>query len=394
MPRKIIHLDLDAFFCAVEEKRNSELHARPFAVGGKPNERGVVSSCSYAARVFGVRSAMPMAKALRLCPELRIVSPDHAAYHQESEKVMSLLRTITPLVEQISVDEAFLEVTDLPEPSEAIARRIQMAIRTEFNLPCSLGAATNKLVAKIANDVGKSRNKSAEPPNAITVVPPGQEAAFLADLPVITLWGVGPKTAARLQELGIYFIRDLTTWPEPELRRQFGKPGTDLYNHARGLDDSPVVTSHETKSISQEVTFTRDTADEDFLRHTLRQQADNLGKHLRQENLYCKTVKLKLRWSDFTTLTRQITMPQTTNQAEEIFNAAIQLFQRNWPKHTPVRLLGLGVSSLETAGRQLSLWETPSERSQQLSQAMDELQQRFGRQAIKRGVKHEKSDTR
>ncbi len=387
MPRKIIHLDLDAFFCAVEENRNTDLRSKPFAVGGKPHERGVVASCSYAARVFGVRSAMPMAQALRLCPELRILPPDHTAYHQESEKVMELLRTITPLVEQISIDEAFLEVTDLPEPSETIAQNLQMAIRKEFDLPCSLGAATNKLVAKIATDFGKSQHKSSQPPNAITVVPPGQEAAFLADLPVIALWGVGPKTSARLKELGIYSIRDLTSWPEAELRRLFGKPGTDLYNHARGLDDSPVVTSHETKSISQEVTFSRDSADADFLLHTLQQQADSLGRQLRSENLYCKTVKLKLRWSDFTTLTRQITLPQITDQADEIYNAAEQLFQKNWPKHKPVRLVGLGVSSLESSTMQLSLWDIPSERSQRLSQAMDNLQHRFGSHAIKRGAR-------
>jgi DNA polymerase-4 len=386
MPRKIIHLDLDAFFCAVEEKRNQHLRSRPFAVGGQPNERGVVASCSYAARVYGVRSAMPMAQAVRLCPQLLIVRPDHAVYQRQSEFVMQRLFKLTSLVEQISIDEAFLDVTDLPEPVEQIARQLQTEIRHELELPCSLGAASNKLVAKIANDVGKSKNKSANPPNAITVVPPGEEAAFLAGLPVIALWGVGPKTAERLNELGIFTIHDLTAWTEAELRRQFGKNGYFIYLHARGLDDSPVITSHQSKSFSQEVTYTHDINDAKVLRQTLRQQAESLGSHLRQEGLLGKTVKLKLRWADFTTFTRQKTLSQITDQDDEIFMAADQLFTKNWPAFKPVRLIGLGITGLESSARQLNLWDTLSERSQKLSQAMDELTKKFGSHAIQRGL--------
>ncbi len=196
--RRIIHLDLDAFYCAVEEQRDPSLIGKPFAVGGQPDQRGVVSSCSYAARAHGVRSAMPMRTALNLCPELLIVSSHFSAYRAASQQVMKRLRSLTPLVEQISIDEAFLEVTDLPDPVKEIAHRLQDGIRGDLNLPCSLGIATNKLVAKIATDVGKMAVKKGVSPNAITIVPPGEEAAFLAPLPVRMLWGVGPKTAEKL----------------------------------------------------------------------------------------------------------------------------------------------------------------------------------------------------
>jgi DNA polymerase-4 len=232
LSRKILHLDLDAFFCAVEELRNPALQGKPFAVGGQPHERGVVASCSYAARRCGVRSAMPMARALRLCPELIIVSSRHGLYGDVSESVMERVRNLTPFVEQVSIDEAFMDVSELTEEAETIAQRLQITIRSDLNLPCSLGVASNKLVAKIANDVGKiaavKNVGHSGPPNAITVVPPGQEADFLAPLPVEMLWGVGPKTAARLAELNILTIGDLARWPDDELVRRFGKNGHDL----------------------------------------------------------------------------------------------------------------------------------------------------------------------
>src|SRR5262245_61933816 len=196
--RTIIHLDLDAFFCAVEEQRDPSLRGKPFAVGGRPESRGVVSSASYAARRFGVRSAMPMSTAVRHCPDLIVVPPHHLAYRAASQQVMERLHTITPLVEQISIDEAFLDVTALGEPGQTIAARLQATIRDELGLSCSLGVAANKLVAKIATDVGKSLVRSGQMPQAICVVPPGDEAAFLAPLPTTALWGVGPRTAEKL----------------------------------------------------------------------------------------------------------------------------------------------------------------------------------------------------
>ncbi len=385
VPRKILHLDLDAFFCAVEELRDPGLVGKPFAVGGSPQTRGVVASCSYAARQRGVRSAMPMATAIRLCPELVIVPSRHGVYGQTSRQVMARLHDVTPLVEQISIDEAFLDASDLPEPGEALARRLQATIREELGLPCSLGVATNKLVAKIANDAGKAANRGSGPPNAITVVPPGQEAVFLAPLPVQALWGIGPKTAARLHEWGLTTIGDLAAWPEPELVRRLGVLGHELAQRSRGLDDRPVVVEHETKSVSKEVTFARDIAEEASLQRALRQLADGVGRELRREGLSGRTIKLKLRWSDFTTISRQTTLPQPTDMDDEIAAAALKLFAQAWTRGKPVRLLGVGVSGLDSAYRQLGLWDQEEGDERKLQAALDDIRSRFGIDAVRRG---------
>jgi DNA polymerase-4 len=391
MVRKIIHLDLDAFFCAVEELRDPTLNGRAFAVGGRPDERGVISSCSYAARRFGVRSAMPTGRALGLCPGLLVISHQHHQYSQVSTQVMDRLRQWTALVEQISIDEAFLDLSDLTEAADSLARRLQGQIRNELGLPCSLGVATNKLVAKIATDVGKAAHRGNQPPCAITVVPPGQEAAFLAPLPAQALWGVGPKTAARLAELGIQTIGDLAAWEETSLVKLFGKNGYDLRRRARGIDDSPIVTEHEAKSISQEVTFARDVSDAETLRRTLRELCETVGRNLRQAHLSGSTVKIKLRWPDFTTLTRQVTLPQPTDQGDEIFAAAAELLEKNRPDRQLVRLLGVGVTHIAAPVRQLSLWETGpmtgfgSEKGRRLQSALDELREKYGQDIVRRG---------
>ncbi len=382
--RKILHLDLDAFFCAVEEQERPDLRGKPFAVGGRPDERGVVASCSYAARRLGVRSAMPMAHALRLCPELIIIPSRHRRYAEVSRQVMALLHDLTPWVEQISVDEAFLDLSDLPEDGETLARRLQEQIHRQLELPCSLGVASNKLVAKIANDVGKSKATSGAPPNAITVVPAGQEAAFLAPLPAGALWGVGPKTAERLSHLGVHTIGDIAAQSEAELTRLFGKNGADLARRARGVDDRPIVTEHETKSISKEVTFARDVASADELQHTLRILAEGVGRQLRGEGLSGNTVKLKLRWPDFSTITRQTTLARATNLDADIVSIALNLLEHAWDGHTPIRLLGVGVSGLTTGYRQLELWDEQNDEAHRLQQTLDELRQRFGAGAISR----------
>lgn len=357
MPRRILHLDLDAFFCAVEELRNPSLVGKPFAVGGRPEQRGVVASCSYAARMRGVRSAMPMARALRLCPELRIVPAQHGTYAQVSRRVMEYLYQLAPLVEQISIDEAFLDISELPGSSEAIARQIQRRINEEQGLPCSIGIASNKLVAKIANDVGKASARGAKPPNAITIVPEGMEAEFLAPLPVERLWGVGPKTAAELAKVGVTTIGDLAKCSEKELVAKFGKTGAYLAQRARGIDDTPIVPYHEPKSISQEITFARDISDGEQLRRTLRELAESIGKNLRQEGYLGSTIKLKVRWPDFTTVTRQMTLRAPTDQDDLIAGAALALFEKLWTPGKAVRLIGVGVGGLGSHPRQLSLWD-------------------------------------
>jgi DNA polymerase-4 len=386
MLRKILHLDLDAFFCAVEEQHDPALRGVAFAVGGKPDQRGVVASCSYAARKFGVRSAMPMSQAMRLCPNLIIRPANFKAYNAASEKVMERLRHLTPFVEQISIDEAFLDVTLLPESAETIARRLQAAINQELGLPCSLGVASNKLVAKIANNLGKDRAGKDSPPNAITVVPPRQEAAFLSPLPTRELWGVGPKTAEELAKLGIHTIGDITRYSETALVKLFGKNGEALYHHARGVDDRPVETEGEARSVSSEITFARDVTDGEQLKRTLRSLADNVGRRLRKESLSGTTIKLKLRWSDFTTLTRQMTLPHPTHHDNEIYDAARQLFEKTWPRGRPVRLIGVGISGFEGGAYQAGLWDAkPSEQDQKLESALDALRDRFGDRIVRRG---------
>jgi len=293
----ILHLDLDAFFCAVEETRSPELRGKAFAVGGKPDERGVVASCSYAARQYGIRSAMPMARALRLCPGLLIVPGRHRLYSEVSKEVMKRLRAVTPSIEQISIDEAFLDISDVGETPERLSRRLQAEIRDEQGLPSSIGIASNKLVAKIATEVGKKAGKGSGPPFGLTIVPAGEEAAFLAPLPADMLWGVGPKTSARLTELGINTIGDIAKWSEADLVRLFGENGRDLAQHARGQDHRGITTEREVKSISQETTFNRDVRNETELRQTLNDLATQVATRLQKNNLRGITVKLKLRSS-------------------------------------------------------------------------------------------------
>ncbi|MGA2488593.1 MAG: DNA polymerase IV [Anaerolineales bacterium] len=385
MPRTILHLDLDAFFCSVEELNDPSLRGKPFAVGGRPEQRGVVASCSYAARHFGVRSAMPMSRALRLCPGLLVISHHHANYGEMSDKVMQRLCDLSPLVEQISIDEAFVDISDLREDSETVARRLQKRVNDELGLPCSVGVASNKLVAKIATEVGKKTAQKGQPPNAVTVVPPGTEAAFLDMLPAEMLWGVGPKTAAKLAGLSIQTIGDIARHPVEDLVRRFGENGRDLASRAHGVDDSPVVTEHEVKSISQETTFARDVIDDKILADTLRGLSVQVGHRLRQAGLAGTTVKLKLRWPDFTTLTRQLSLPGPTDQDEQIYTTALDLLSKVREKGKAVRLIGVVVSGLGAPLHQMELWGAQSERSRKLQQTLDELQAKFGKKSIQRG---------
>jgi DNA polymerase-4 len=388
MSRTILHLDLDAFFCSVEETQNPALRGKPFAVGGKPNERGVVASCSYAARVLGVRSAMPMSRAVQLCRELIIVPSRHHLYGEVSTQVMEKLHNLTGLVEQISIDEAFLDISDMSEPARKIALDLQAGIKNELHLPSSIGIASNKLVAKIATEVGKkSGKKKNEPPFGLTIVPAGEEAKFLNPLPADMLWGVGPKTSARLTELGIHTIGDIARWPEKELVSLFGENGRDLWQHANGIDNRPVTTESETKSVSQEITYNVDVRDEKTLEKTLREQAREVARQLRKNELAGKTVKLKIRWSDFTTLTRQTTLSTSTDNEDEIFHTAVKLMKTVRKQNQPVRLIGVGVSGIGAPIRQLSLWDAGagSEKSRKLQEVMDELQEKYGRNVIKHG---------
>lgn len=386
MTRKIIHLDLDAFFCAVEALRDPKLHGKAFAVGGRPEHRGVIASCSYPARQYGVHSAMPTSRALQLCPQLIVISNHRGDYSAHSRKVMAHLENRSHLIEQISIDEAFIDVSDLKAPAARIAHDLQQDIWDDLKLPCSLGVATNKLVAKIANTVGKAEAKSSGPPMAISVVAPGEEAAYLAPLSVTELWGVGPKTAESLHQLGIRTIGDLATWLAEDLVRRLGCHGEALVRRARGIDERPVTSDHEVKSISNETTFSEDVTDEAELKRTLCLLAESVGRRLRKAELGASTVKIKLRWSDFTTLTRQVTLSEPTDQDDVIYTTVQQLLKENWPYGKPVRLIGVGASNLGQPIAQLKLWDAAPEKGDKLQKTLDSLRDRFGRDAIQRAI--------
>ena len=384
MERKILHLDLDAFFCSVEELLDPSLKGKPFAVGGNPQGRGVVSSCSYIARKFGVHSAMPMARALSLCPELIVIHHRHGLYGEYSNKVMDILRSYTPLFQQVSIDEAFLDVSDLPKPAGVIAQEIQERVDHELHLPCSLGVATNKLVAKVANDFGKSQVKSGQAPRQITIVPPGEEAAFLAPLDIQSLWGIGPKTSQKLHGQGIHTIGQLAALSVAELEAYFGNNALEMHARALGIDPSPVHSEREVKSVSNEVTFTKDTTDSEVLRQTLRALADKVGYRLRQAGFAGSVVQIKLRYSNFETITRQTALPQPTNLDDEIYAAAEKLFEANIIPTRAVRLIGIGVSRLNPPYRQLSLWDNNQDEKEKLASAIDQLKEKYGQDVIKR----------
>jgi DNA polymerase-4 len=385
--RVILHLDLDAFFCAVEEIKDPGLRGKAFAVGGSPTGRGVITSCSYPARKMGVRSAMPAVKALQLCPNLILVSGNHRDYGHYSRLVMECLGRYADQIEQISIDEAFLDISDLgPDPRE-IGREIQEVILTEIKLPCSIGIASNKLVAKIATDVGKMASGGDSYPNAITVVPPGEERAFLAPLPVEMLWGVGPKTRERLERFNIRTIGDLANFSDIELAQKFGKHGYDLSRRSKGIDKRGIVTSRGVKSVSNERTFQVDLGRKNEVLKYITTLSERVSQRLQKSNLRGKTVQIKVRWSDFTTITRQSTLNQSTNEFQVIQREAAVLLEQVWQEGRLIRLVGVGVHNLEGKAQQLGLWDNGMVKDIQLQEALKELKEKFGENVISRGVK-------
>ena len=345
--RQILHLDLDAFFASVEVLLDPALKDKPLIVAmGNPQGRGVVSTASYAARAFGVHSAMPLREAARLCPQAIIVPVRHHVYSQYSRRVMDLLREISPLVEQVSIDEAYVEITPDREAAR-LGQEAQQRIRVELGLDCTIALATNKLVSKVACNTVK--------PRGWIVVPPGQEAEFLAPLPVGKLPGAGKVTRARLERWNVRTIGDLARVPVHELRREFGKSGEYLHRAALGQDDSPIVTGSKPQSISQENTFERDTRNAAEIEKLLLDLCGGVARELEREGYRARTVVLKLRYDDFTTITRQTTLPIATAVEAEISGCALRLFRTHWSRTRPVRLVGVGAHNLieSSAMRQL-----------------------------------------
>ena len=343
--RHILHADFDAFYASIEQLDDAELRGKPVVVGGSADNRGVVASASYEARRFGIRSAMPMRTAVRLCPELLRVGSRFDRYREVSRAVTAMFREITPLVEPLSMDEAYLDVTDVVTDllsAEDIARGLKDRVLAELGLTISVGVATSKSIAKIASDMDK--------PDGLTVVAPGSERDFLRPLKVSLLWGVGPKTTERLEADGIMTIGDLASCSDERLRARFGKNGPHMKRLALGEDESPVVVQREAKSISSETTFSRDSEEPDALLEIVRRLSQQVSRQLRRKEMTGRTVKLKLRLSDFTTFTRQITVAVGVQSPDEIAEAAGELLRAELSPGRTFRLLGVGVSGFETEG--------------------------------------------
>jgi len=379
--RAIIHVDMDAFYASVEERDRPELRGRPVIVGADPGGRGVVSTASYEARKYGIHSAMPISEAYRRCPHGVYLPVDGAKYSRVSAEIMELLKEFSPLVEPLSLDEAFLDVTGTERlfgPPLEVARRIKTRIREATQLTASVGIASNKFLAKIASDLKK--------PDGLVFVEPGREAEFLAPLPIRRMWGVGKVSEIDLRKMGIETIGQLARTPRELLTRGFGAVGEDLWALAHGFDDHPVTPWRAPKSIGAEETFPRDHLDVDLLDRTLLDQAERVARECREARVRCRTVTLKLRFSDFKTVSRSQTLEVPTDQAREIHREARQLL-RHASTGQPVRLIGVSVSNLvsDIAPLQLNLFK-PRDKDERVSRAVDLVQAKFGREAIVRAT--------
>lgn len=378
--RSILHVDLDAFFVAVEQRLNPELLGLPVIVGGRRGQRGVVATASYEARVFGVHSGMAIALAERLCPQAVFLPVNFSLYGEASDAFFDILRSYTPLVEAASLDEAYLDLTGC-EPIAGSAREaaeeIQRRVGDEIGLGCSIGIAPSKAVAKVATEVAK--------PAGIRVVPPGQEAPFLAPLPVRYLPMVGPKVAETLAEFGVRTVGQIANLPQSLLDAKFGTMGSILWLRANGVDATPVHGEHgPAKSVGREVTFGSDVSDVSHLKATLRWQAEKVGAELRRNGQVARSVALKLRYIDFTTITRNDTFKQATDLDQTLFLATTALLDEALTHDVrAVRLIGLRAIGL-AAAKQLPLWET-EQNSEKLTVCWDEIRAKYGSSYLQTG---------
>jgi DNA polymerase-4 len=385
--RTILHVDMDAFYASIEQLRDPELRGKPVVVGG-PGARGVVAAASYEARVYGIHSAMSSVRAQRLCPHAIFVAGDHDHYAEVSRRVMTIFGTFTPLVEALSLDEAFLDVSGarrLLGDGEAIGHAIRGAVLDQEGLTCSVGVAPSKFIAKLASEAAKPRvgQRGPEPGLGVKVVAPGEELAFLHPLPVQALWGVGPKTLEKLHGRGIRTVKDLADLDERGARDVLGAAnGAHLYALARGIDDRPVVPDQRPKSIGHEETFARDHHRFETLHHELVRLADSVASRLRAAGVAGRTVSIKVRFNDFHTITRSVTVPAAIDTGPDVVRAASALLERVDP--TPgVRLLGIHVSQLvEGAARQLSLDDVDQPAWDDATEAIDAIRARYGSDAI------------
>jgi DNA polymerase-4 len=382
----IFHLDMDAFFVSVEELFDPSLKGKAVVVGGRPNERGVVAAASYEARKFGVHSALPLRTAYKLCPQAIFVDGHPERYREYSERVFAILKKFSPQVEMASIDEAYLEMTGtdrLLGPPLRAAHALHQMVKSETQLNCSIGIASSRLVAKVASDQAK--------PNGVLWVLPGQEARFLAPLEVRKIPGVGKVMEQSLHALGIRTVRDLARLDEAFLEERFGKWGLALAGKSQGLDaggwfDEEIGAGSGPKSISHEHTFSEDTADAAVLEATLARLSEMVGRRMREHRLYARTLQLKLRYSDFSTITRAHSLGTPTQLDTEILDVIRGLFRRDWKPGSPVRLLGVHASGFAAEEVQMDLLDgNRHQKWQQALSAADRLRDKYGESTVSLG---------
>jgi len=378
--RFIVHIDMDAFFASVEKLDNPDLKDKPVIVGGL-GKRGVVATASYEARRYGIKSAMPILKARKLCPDGIYLPPRFERYREISKKIQQILLSYTPKIEPISLDEAFLDLTETVDSFDlavAKAAKIHIEIKEKLGLTCSVGVAPNKFLAKLASDMRK--------PNGFMVIRKEEIEDVLRDLPISRMWGVGRITEKKLNDMGVKTIGELKKIPKSRLKDAFGKQGENLYRLARGIDESPVEPYHPVKSISQEITFDEDIKDSEKIKLYIARLSEEVGEALRKRGLRARTVKIKVRFSDFTTITRQFSFDIPTSSTGMIRSLARKLFEEKVAENKKVRLIGVGVSNLTGKKEgQLYLFPKAEEKLEKIDYLLDMIRERFGKNSIRRG---------
>ena len=383
MARCIFHIDLDAFFVSVEQAFDPRLKGRPVIVGGDPERRGVVASASYEARPFGIHAGMPLSKARRLCPQAAFIQTNFSRYKDASSKFMVILADFSPHIEPLGLDEAYLDITSFEEPygsPEKLALAIKERIRKELDLTASVGIATCKVVAKIASDLCK--------PNGLLKIAPGKERDFLSPLPIAKLPGVGKNTEQNLKGImGVTTIGELASVPSEVIKRRLGAIGLVVHRYANGIDDRRVEAPGEPKSISQQITFAQDTLDRHFLEANLRDLCQEICQKLRRQNKRARCVAIRLRYADFETITRQVTLKEASNTNQVIFTTALRLLNKALAQQgKPMRLIGVRISNLVGKERQLRMFDPRAERMERLDKAIDQIRRKYGQTAIKTGA--------